>query len=559
MVNYQENRALYSHRLSRSAVEIRYVAAVTSILLLVTSIPVIFGYVITPEGMWFSGIVDNVHDTSQYLSWMNEAGQRLFTENKLTAEPSRAIFLNLHWWILGRLASLLGISIFLMYQLFRIFAICLLVVSSYLFFSLIFDDQTRRRFAFVLSLLTSGLGWVWIVNKQITGDLNFPLDVHTTLGNAFYTMTSSPHLAFSAAMTILVMLVVLWGFLRRSIRISIAAGLLALFLGAGHIYDLVLVWSVLAVFGALVTLRDGFSWRVFWSLFGVVLISSPAALYWGWVSSDPIWKQALSQYDNLGVFTPDPLHLLILLGLTFLVALATFSGVVPLYRQSHKQLFIKCWFGITLLLIYLPLPFQIMLLTGYQIPLAALATIGLFDHILPWLWERMPATRLGRWFSGLKISWLLPVLFLLAVLPTNLYLLGWRLVVLNRHEYPIYLYQDDLSAMKWLREETSADEVVLSSFSIGHYLAGVAGNKAFLANAVMTLDFYKKEALVNEFYRGETSDTERQRLVRDYGIHYVYYGEAEKGIGDFDPGASQLFSEVFSSPRVKVFEVNGSR
>jgi len=628
----------------------RFSIGVALVLLVVAFLPTAFGYLSCPPDKWFTGIVYNVHDTGQYLSWMREAGQRLFIENRLTAEPTAAVFLNLHWWIPGRLAYILGLSMMQVYQLFRVVAILLYVGVAYWFCGLLFRDTEldreslpqgekretggtlptlsgllgklpgreslpqgekretggtppmppglldKRRFAFLLTTLTSGLGWIWVVHKYATGvgELLYPHDVYTTPGNTFWVMVASPHLTFALGLTLLVLGLALEGYRRQRFALSLVAAFLALFLGMGHIYDLVTVWAVLGVFGVLVTLRDGFRWRTFWSLFVVVLVSAPAALYWGFVSSPlhPAWQKALAQYDNLGAFTPGPLHLVILLGLTFIVALVhwlttlsppvsespkqgrvysrrnrAFMGLGRLLQRSDRDLFLRGWFLANLIIIYLPLHFAVMLLTGFQFVMAVLATDWLFDRFLPWLQKRVgrlegwKVGRLGSWkvgrLGGWEIGRLVPVLFLLLVLPTNLYLLAWRFIDLNRHSYPFYLHRDEVAAMRWLDEHADPNDVVLSAFVTGHFIPGLAGNKVFLGNAVMTLDFVRKREMVKAFFDSATPDSERQALIREYGIRYVFYGPAEQALGDYDPGSSPFFREVFSSPRVKVYRVEG--
>jgi hypothetical protein len=549
----QRSEPAAARRVIAAWTEYRFVIAVTLGLLIVTSIPTIFGYLSTPSNKWFSGIVYNVHDTAQYFSWMRESGHSLFIENKLTSEPNNPIFLNLHWWIPGRFAEVFGLSLVQVYQLYRLISIPLLTFTLYAFVSVLFEDVSRRRFAFLLATFTSGLGWIWVVAKQFTGELLFPTDVYTTPGNSFYVMMVSPPQAFATAVTLLVLLLALLSVLRRSLALSLAAGITALFLGMGHIYDLVTVWAVLGLFGLVLTLRDGWSWERFTALFGVVLISAPSALYWGWVSSsaNPMWKQALAQYDNLEVFTPDPVHLVILLGLTFVTALLGFTGFVPLKWQSNKELFIKIWFGITLLLIYLPFHFRIMLLTGYQLPLAVMATWAIYDRLIPWLQEKFEARSQPRMAS---ISRWVPALFLLAVLPTNLYLFAWRIVDLNRHTYPYYLYTSETQAFQWLEANAAPDDVILSSFEIGHYLPGFTGSRALLSNAVMTMDFFNKHDMVTSFYRTEMTDDQRLELLQKYEIRYVFYGPNERRLGEYDPGQSSLFRKAFESGETSVYE-----
>jgi hypothetical protein len=540
--------------------ELRFVLVVTVGLMIFTSIPTIFGYLITPSDRWFSGVIYNVHDTTQYFSWMRESQERVFIENKLTSEPNEAIFLNLHWWIPGRFAAMTGMTLPQVYQLYRLVSIPLLILTTYAFVAFIFKDAARRRFSFLLTLLTSGLGWVWIVEKQLMGrpDVLYPTDVYTTAGNSFYVMMVSPPQAFATAVTLLTLLLGLLAIHLHRFSVGVAAGLLALFLGMGHIYDLVTVWAVLGLFGVLLVLRDGWSWLRFWSLFIVVLISAPSALYFGWVSSsaNPLWQQALAQYDNLGVFTPNPFHLIILLGLPFIIALLGFTGIVPLKQNSNNELFIKIWFGITLLLIYLPLHFRIMLLTGFQLPMAVIATWAIFDRMVPWTKERLEGSRWARFSPQ---TGLIPAVFLLAVLPTNLYLFAWRMVDLSRQHYPYYIHQSDYRAFQWLESNTDPDEVVLSSFYIGHYVPGFSGNKAFLSNAVMTMDFFHKYELVGRFYGGDMTDEDRIDFLHRYDIKYIFVGPSEARVGPYVPKNSSQYRLVFEYQDTRIYKVIESR
>ncbi|HHX66170.1 MAG TPA: hypothetical protein GX702_14935 [Chloroflexi bacterium] len=540
----------------RRSIALRRIArlpvTVTLFLLLVTSIPTVLGYLTVPEDRWFSGVVYNVHDTAQYYSWMREYGRSMLIENRLTPEISTPVYFNLHWWIPGRSAALLGLSLVQIYQISRLLYIPLAIAATYLFCTHLFDDTRRAHYAFLLTTFTSGMGWIWVVKKYLTSSytLEHPQDVYTLGGNSFWVMVAAPHLVLALAATFFTLLLALKGLRAKGWGLTLASGLAALFLAMGHIYDLVTVWGVLGMFGLLLTLRDGWSWRVAGRLATVVLMSLPAVLYWGWVVSDanPIWKQALAQYDNLGVFTPNPLHLLILLGIPFVLSLATYNGIVPLQRQSDEQLFIKGWLIITPLLAYLPLRFQITLLNGYQLPIAVMATWGLYNRVLPWLRHRLPdRKRIANW---------LPALLLLAVLPTNLYLLSWRIIDLQRNNYPYYIHQEDLAAMRWLELNAHREDIVLSSFEIGHYIPGFTGIRPYLSNAVMTMDSHRRRGEVMAFYSSETSEAERQDLLRHNNIRYVFYGPAERALGGFPVEEWPILRPVYIGNETRLYEVN---
>ncbi len=542
------------------------VTVASLVLLVVTSLPYIYGYLSAPADKWFSGVIYNVHDTAQYLSWMRESATRFFIENKLTAEPNPPVFVNLHWWIMGRVGAVLGLSLPQAYQLFRLLVIPLYVGVAYWLCGLFFLERRRRHFAFWLMTLGSGLGWIWVAYKQFAGELPYPHDVYTTPGNTFWVMLASPHLTLALALTLLTLGLTWLGHKRQRFGVSLAAAGMALFLGLGHIYDLVTVWAVLGAFGVLLTLRDGFRWRTFTTLFMVVLVSAPAALYFGWVSSsaNPLWQQALAQFDNLGVFTPSPLHLLILLGFTFFLAVGGFTRGLDalaalrggfLRALSDRDLFLKGWFLANLVIIYLPLRFQIMLLTGFQSVLAALATDFVFDDLLPRLEARGMDEMGHALLTGERLARYVPALLLLLVLPTNVYLLTWRFVDLQRYDYPYYLQRDEVAAMRWLELNASPDDLVLSAFVTGHYIPGLAGTRAFLSNAVMTIDFGTKQALVAAFFDETTSDEARRALLLDYGVDYVFYGKPERSLGGFNPAGASYLHLVFHSPGASVYGV----
>ena len=540
------------------ASEWRFVAAMSALLLSAASLPTLFGYLVEPPGEWFSGVAGNVHDAAQYLSWMRESGQRVFIENKLTSEPNPAVFLNLHWWIPGRVAAVAGLTPIQGFHLLGLVSIPLYVAVAYWFYGLLYEDRSRRRFAFLLATFTSGAGWIWVVDKYLNGraDALHPLDLYATPGNTLQVATTAPHQTLALALMLAVLGLAWLGHERKRWRSTAAASLLALFLGFGHIYDLVTVWVVLGAFGLLATLRNGFSWGGFARLFTVVAASAPAPLYFGWLSSgaNPTWSRALAQYDNLGVHTPSPPHLVVLLGLTFVAALLTFVRTLgPLGGQSHRDLLLKGWFAANLVIIYLPVRFEIMLLAGFQIVMAALATDGLYGRLIPWAARRLES--LGA-VDGARIVRFVPVLFLLLVLPTNLYLLAWRMNDLSRDEYPFYLNRGDVAAMQWLDENSEPDDVVLSSMETGHFIPGLAGNRAFISNAVMTLDFHAKRALVERFFDEAQSDQWRLAFLQEHRVAYLFYGPAERRIGSYDPTASPLFTVAFSAGPTRVLRVN---
>ncbi|MDY7076537.1 MAG: hypothetical protein SXV54_06385, partial [Chloroflexota bacterium] len=224
-------------------------------------------------------------------------------------------------------------------------------------------------------------------------------------------------------------------------------------------------------------------------------------------------------------------------------------------RWNEENLFVMGWFLAGAVLNYIPTDFQIHMLNSWQIPMMILATKGLYDFIAPAITQRKLAVR----NSQFAVRKLVVVAFVLAVLPTNLYLWAWRFVDLARHDYPYYLYRDELAAMEWLDEQAADEEILLSSITIGQYIPALSGNTAFLAHWAQTVGFYDKRERVARFFDAAVPDEERTETLRAFGVDYVFRGPAERKLGDYDPATAPWLTLAFSAPRVDVYHVENVR
>jgi uncharacterized membrane protein len=132
---------------------------------------------------------------------------------------------------------------------------------------------------------------------------------------------------------------------------------------------------------------------------------------------------------------------------------------------------------------------------------------------------------------------------------------AWRFTDLSRHDYPYYLHQDEVAALDWLRENTSSDDIVLSSITVGQYIPATSGNTAFLAHWAQTVDFYDKSDRVARFFNATVPDEERAETLRAFGVDYVFHGPAERKLGDYDPATTPWLALVFATPQVDVYRV----
>ena len=359
-------------------------------------------------------------------------------------------------------------------------------------------------------------------------------------------MLSYPYLLFADAL-ILATMAGTWLVLRehhwRGYALAIGA---AACLSVSHAYDLITVYSVLSAYGLVEWIRTReFPRRLASVGIPIAAVSGPAALYYQQLTSgDPLWRSILSQYSNAGVWTPPHYHLIILMGVPLLLAVAAFRSPQP---WPEERRFVAVWSVVSLGLIYLPVVYQIKMLSAWQFPVAVLAAHAWHERAVPALPRMVPP----RWAVAALIGF---------VSLTNVYLFAWRFTELRRHDAPYYLHQDDVAALAWLAGNTGPDDVVLAPVDIGQFVPNYGESRAYLAHWAMTNRFFERRENVDRFFDPASSDEWRRSLLSSEGVTLVL--RSDWGLPDerdFDPGVSGGFEKVFDRPGAQIYRVAGPR
>ena len=531
-----------------------YVAGVILIVLAITALPYLFAYRSAPADKQFMGVMVNIPDHFQYFSWMRESQTQILVPNQLTPEDSTPLLFNFLWWTLGRLEVLTGISYDGLYQITRLLAGAFALAATYFFCGVVFTNRTKRWTAFFVASIGGGLGWLLVVEKTLRrlGDVNSPFALYTSEPNTFFNVLAFPHFAIAAGLIAVIFGLVLLGQRSKNMRYAWLAAAVSLLLSVQHAYDMFIIYPVIGLYALFIWTRDRkFPMYLFKMGVIVVLVSMWPALQAFYITTaDPVWKGVLAQFDNAGAFTPAPWLLPILMGIPLLLAIWALDIRTPWRDRDDTHLFILAWFLSHFILIYIPLDFQIHMLSGWQIVTAVLATIGIYTRVVPFLrrfFKQRSPQQLAKWAS---------IGLVLVVLPVNLYLIGWRFIDLRRADYPFYAPKANLEALDYLETQVQSDDVVLSSLNMGQYIPALTGARSFLGHWAQTLDFYGKTAMVNAFFNTDTTDADREEILRSFGVDYVLVTEQERAIGEFDATTAPYLEEVYSNDNATVYAVH---
>lgn len=510
------------------------------VLLAVTSVPYVYGMWSAPADRVYTGLMYDVPDHAQYWSWVTASQRSFFISNTMTPEPNPPVFINPMMWLLARVQMLLGLSFPALFQVWRVLATVALVPAVLSFVRVFVVDPVRRPAALLIATLGAGLGWTLILVKTLTGsaDAPWPQTLYTVEPNTFWALLSYPYLSLAHALMLGVFIGAWLAWREQRVGGYLLAAVSACALSGSHAYDLITVYAVL---GGFLMVHWAQTRQCPMRLAGVVVLvgaaSGPTALYYQQLTShDPLWRAILAQYSNAGVWTPALYQLPVLMGIPLVLAGAS----VVTTGWTDQRRFLATWAVISLGLIYLPVVYQIKLLSGWQFPLALLAADAWHDAVAPALGRRA--------FQVATVS-----AFIALVVGTNAYLFAWRFVELRRHSAPYYLHRDEADALAWLAAHASVDDVVLAREDVGRFVPNYGRARSFLAHWAMTNRYFERRDLVTRFFDAAPGEDGWRRTVlsQNHVTLVVDNGPAEQSVlhdaSEFEP--------VFSRPNARVLRV----
>jgi hypothetical protein len=479
-------------------------------------------------------------------------------------EHPGTLFFLLHL-LLGKIARLLPgddltMRMVVVYHLARVVFGMGLVLSAYRFLAALTEDVSVRRLAWWMVAMGGGLGWLLTALGQIRWLGDVPLDLYFPEGFAFIALYGFPHVAAAQSLLLLGILCLLraWGGAagatnwhslaaglptrRRtgdstlgSVKWAALTGLVWILMGLIAPFYVVVAWAIAGAAWLTLCVRrqPGFAIRCREASMVTLaaLISTPVVAYSGWVFTiDPVYGVWAAQNQ---ITSPNPIHYLAAYGMP--LALAAFA-IRDAWRDETRAWLAVSWLAVVPLLVYLPVNLQLRLATGVQVPLSLLAAQGAVR-----LWNEG-----RRWMS----------LSLLALMtPTSVFLLVSSTVWIIGRPSPSFRDAAEILALDWLAKHSQVGDIVLTTYESGSYLPARASVGVLVGHDLEVRDAEKKRHLIERFFDATEDNAWRQRFLAQYGVDYILWGPAERGLGSFDPSDASCLRQAYGGEAYAVFEV----
>jgi hypothetical protein len=523
-------RAVAAQPRSRAALSVAplrrkaWLLGLLALALAIGQLPLVLAACCAPAGASGLGTVWFVNDFAQYESAMRQGATQSgwLVYDAFTAEPHAPAFMFPLYVALGKLAAALHVQPSALERGLEVLARASLVVALWRFCRAFAGGRVAARWAFILALFGGGFELLAALAGGYSGNWSYET-------NGFGLLFAAPHVPLGMAATLELARDGLRP--RRVLRPAwlLKMGCLATLIALLHPFHAPVLLGAVGLAG-LVFWRSG---RGFANLAAAV-VATVAALpvllpTVATFSFDAFWVGTYSVQNQLP--SPLPHELLIELGPTLLLAL-----VGAFWLGGRVAPFgLLLWVLLSLIAMYLPVPYQRRLSFGMQPAVAILAANTVMAAAAVLGGKRAAGLRLGVVAAALSGT----ILVLASVAASSL----------TNAPLPVYRSTPDLdAAAAWLDVQARPDEVILSDWTTANYLAPRTAARVFGGHPVATLHPAQKEFAVATVF-GHTSSLV---LAQSLGVDWLVYGPAEADL----PGPPRPLGPQFQSGAVRVYRVD---
>ncbi|MCE5324516.1 hypothetical protein LLG46_14545 [bacterium] len=446
-------------------------------IMLLTTLPYIFGLFLTPKGYHFLGLTHNIDDGAVYLSWMRQAADgHFFIRNLFTNDPQSAKAFNILFLVMGNFARVTHLPLIIVFHLFRIVFGFGLILAIWKFSKLFLYESKQRIVLMVLVGFSSGIGWL-----VSPGQLPRSVDLWQPEAITFLSIYLNPLFLFSQILMLGTFYYLILTERNGRVRDAVTAGAYLLILGNVHTYDILTIaciWVAYVVSHAIVMKK--FPTRTIALSILAALIAIPSTGYQFYLYSvDAVYRARA----NSGAPSPEFWFLLSGYGLILAGAIA---GVVlwsagGRCRGRLSFFFPTVWALVGFLVPFIPIAQQRKLVMGLHIPLCILC-----------------AYAVGRLLSSKaasKYKYILIVLILLTVISNVRFVatdVNMLLDGITVPGYQTYMSKQEWGAMHFLERRAKWNDSVLAPPTFALFTPAFTGVQVCYGHWSETPDYAHK-------------------------------------------------------------------
>lgn len=517
--------------------ELRWVIAWAIVIVLLASLPYLWGMFITPPGYSFTGLTHNIDDGAVYLSWMRQAADgHFFIRNLFTNEPQPTRQFNLLFLVMGWFAAILHLPLILVFHLFRIVLGFALILGIWQFSKLFLDDVRQRKLLVPLVGLSAGIGW-WISGaKAPTGSV----DVWQPEAITFLSIYLNP--LFLAGLLLMLGSFYWLELARRegSVRYAIFAGVHLLVLGNVHTYDVLTVACIWASYIIVLCVAEKrFPTKIIGLSAIAAVIAAPSVAYQFYVYSiDPIYRARANSP------IPSPSILSYLEGYGLVLAGAVIAVLMLLFNRksvikNRKFALLVVWSIVGFVVPYIPIAQQRKLVMGLHIPQCILCAYAL-------------SVLLSRLSGALSRIVFVGLIILMA--GSNVRFISNDMKLLNNGRtvthYSPYISTSELAAMRYFCEHKKPSDTILAPPLFSLFAPAMTGHQVYYGHWSETQEYADKFSNWVSFIDPSVPFVDKLNTLSESGATY-YVSTTQETL---PPKLSPL-KAVFSNGSVTIFRV----
>lgn len=489
-------------------------------------------------------------DFNLYLSKIRQGQEgKLFPKELYSSEPHSGSLIQIFYSILGMIGKIIGLDPNFSYQLGRLMLTPILLLVIFLLTTHVFKNSLWQIIGFITIVVsssfpkfTTGEGGQLIVQRYMEWWSNI---------DSLQRIAFIPHILFGQIVSFLVFYFLLkknWIVTSKDILIYAIVGNI---LGLIFPPSLITLNSVIILFAIIKIIKTRNLYPHLYLIF-FVLVSLLSQIYiWDLTRQIP-WIALVHVHRINHMLIPFTEYLL---ALGPVVILAFIGIIVSLFQKDKKMTPFILWIVVSFFYSIVfthykeqsPLRFT---QGGIHIPLGILGYYAIFQSL-----KIFPKTIIYLFLILyfienlfiLKLSWDWQYIFNVARARANIPPVAYP----PQTVHPLKKWMD---AMRFLRENTRRDDVIVAEISAGNHIPAYAGNTVYFGQ-VNTYDYDRKYALVQKFFTGLMTWNEAQVFLRTGRIRYIFFGPQErerasnKNLAEFYP----FLKPVYQNDAVTIY------